>query len=284
MAKKTTKSDKTVIDVSHPGKTAPPPNSKAVIVTNRPLIKDPMVVEVKDGNETELTPKIVKHSSSHSVLQPLSAPELKDDKASEAKDAKESKDAKPAEGKTISQLAQEAEARKQAATKSQSTEKDAPTPELKATETKAKEETKPEPAKETKSEAPAEPKDEIKAAEAEAEPSQPKTDKTEPESEIKLPDQTDQETPAEASPQGDKAKAKAEEAQQQANEASIQKLIGSKKYVLPIETLEVRRSKRVVVLGVLLSIILALACVDIALDASLIQIDGVKPLTHFFNT
>lgn len=67
-----------------------------------------------------------------------------------------------------------------------------------------------------------------------------------------------------------------------AREASLQKLIDSKKYELPIETVENRRSKRVVALGIVLSIILALAWVDVALDAGLINISGVKPLTHFF--
>jgi hypothetical protein len=38
-----------------------------------------------------------------------------------------------------------------------------------------------------------------------------------------------------------------------------------------------------VALGVVLAIVLALAWADIALDAGLIQINGVKPVTHFFS-
>lgn len=67
-------------------------------------------------------------------------------------------------------------------------------------------------------------------------------------------------------------------------EAALQKLVDSKQYFLPINTLESRRSKRFITLGVLLSIILIAAWTDIALDAHLITIDGLKPLTNFFST
>ena len=72
-------------------------------------------------------------------------------------------------------------------------------------------------------------------------------------------------------------------AKQEKHEAEIQKLIDSKKYELPINSIEQRKSKRVVILGIALSLVLMLAWADIALDASLIQINGIKPLTHFFS-
>ncbi len=67
-------------------------------------------------------------------------------------------------------------------------------------------------------------------------------------------------------------------------EAALQKLVDSKQYFLPINTLESRRSKRFITFGILLSLLLVLAWADIALDAHLITIDGVKPLTNFFST
>ncbi len=75
-----------------------------------------------------------------------------------------------------------------------------------------------------------------------------------------------------------------ETAAEAAEDAKLQQLIDSKKYFLPINAVEHRRSKRVVIIGVLLALILVVAWVDIALDASLINIDGIKPVTHFFSS
>ena len=61
-------------------------------------------------------------------------------------------------------------------------------------------------------------------------------------------------------------------------------LVEQKTYFLDINSVERRRSMHVFVYGFLLIIILVLAWVNIALDAGLIQIDGVKSLTHFFDT
>jgi hypothetical protein len=74
------------------------------------------------------------------------------------------------------------------------------------------------------------------------------------------------------------------EAKQQADrDAAIQKLVNDKQYFLPINAVEQRRSKRFVALGVLLSVVLLLAWGEIALDAGLIDVPGVQPLTHFFS-
>lgn len=76
---------------------------------------------------------------------------------------------------------------------------------------------------------------------------------------------------------------KAEAAEKSKHDKEIQALIDSKKYYLPINSVEKRRSKRVVVLGVVLSLLLIIVWIDIALDAGLIQIDNIKPVTHFFS-
>ncbi len=68
------------------------------------------------------------------------------------------------------------------------------------------------------------------------------------------------------------------------HDSKVQKLVDTKQYFLPINTIEKRRSKRFVALGILLSFLLAVAWVDISLDAGLIRLHGIKPLTHFFST
>ena len=64
---------------------------------------------------------------------------------------------------------------------------------------------------------------------------------------------------------------------------AVQKLVDAKQYFLPINTVEKRKTKHFVLLGAVLSVLLALTWADIALDAGLIQISGVKPITHFFS-
>lgn len=66
-------------------------------------------------------------------------------------------------------------------------------------------------------------------------------------------------------------------------DAQIEKLVESRKYFLPINAVEHRRSTRFAVAGVILALILAVAWVDVALDAGLIRLGGVKPVTHLFS-
>lgn len=68
------------------------------------------------------------------------------------------------------------------------------------------------------------------------------------------------------------------------HEAEMQGLTDSKKYFLPIDTVQNRRTKRFVITGIVISILLVIAWVDIALDAGLIKIGGLKALTHIFST
>lgn len=103
------------------------------------------------------------------------------------------------------------------------------------------------------------------------------------------PKETPSETPPEtASPPAEKtadAAAIAKDKQEQLNKqnAAIQQLIDSRKYELPINSIEKRKAKHFVVLGVILAVLLVLAWGDIAADAGLIHISGIKPLTHFFS-
>lgn len=94
-------------------------------------------------------------------------------------------------------------------------------------------------------------------------------------------DKTDAEGEKEATQTEEQLNAEAEAKAK--HDAAIQKLVDSKQYFLPINAVEKRRTKHFVILGVLLSILLLLAWGDIALDAGLIQVSGVKPVTHFFS-
>jgi hypothetical protein len=67
------------------------------------------------------------------------------------------------------------------------------------------------------------------------------------------------------------------------HDEAVQKLVDSKQYFLPINAVEKRKTKHFLILGVVLSVLLLLAWGDIALDAGLVQVPGVKPFTHFFS-
>jgi hypothetical protein len=78
-------------------------------------------------------------------------------------------------------------------------------------------------------------------------------------------------------------KAEAEAAEQARHDAALQELVDSKQYALPINTVERRQTKRFVLLGIGLSVLLILIWLDIALDAGIFKLGGLKPVTHFFS-
>jgi hypothetical protein len=231
--------NKKIADVEHPNTSSPSTTSKPVLVTNRPIMQDPMMKEAAD--EDTGTPIKVTTGSTKIKLQPLTAPVVKNIK-SPAEDTPE----KPVEAAT----------EKAPAASPEQTE---------ATEN---------PAPET-------------APGMEPEPAQPKKDDSPPapeEAEESSPESSDETT---SEGDGQPAEVANQEAAQQAEEAKhdegVQKLIDGKQYFLPINAVEKRRTKRVILLGILLVVVLAVAWVDIALDAGLVEIGNVKPMTHFFS-
>jgi hypothetical protein len=207
-----------ITDVAHPGTTAPSESSKPIIVTNRPILKDPMVVEKDKDGETP-----AKKTAVEPKIKPL--PE-----------------AKPEEAKPEST----AEA----------------TPEVKPDKPEPTAEAEPKPVSDTKPETkPDEAAPETGKAGAAAD------DKGTTDQNQKIPD----------AEMDAAAKAAAE------HEGEIQKLVDSKKYFLPINAVEQRRSRRFVALGIILSLLLIVAWVDIALDAGLISLPAIKPATHLFS-
>jgi hypothetical protein len=240
---------KQVMDVSKPGKAAPADNSKSVIVTSRPIMKDPMVVEDQPEVIEQAAQKITVKTGGKTI-EPLSAPEVE-----QQVEPKLKTDKKP----TVADLSQAATVEVEPETpkvdKPAPPAEDKPAPEQ---ETPAEPTpSAPEPAKEPEP-APAAPP-------SEPTPSDPESDKGDKGNEASLE--------AEEAKAAEKAK----------HDQEVQKLIDSKQYFLPINAVEKRKSKRFVALGIVLSVILALAWADIALDAGLVQISGVKPVTHFFS-
>jgi hypothetical protein len=60
-------------------------------------------------------------------------------------------------------------------------------------------------------------------------------------------------------------------------------LVEQKKYFLPINAVSLRRSRHVAIFGIILIILLAIAWLDIALDAGFVTIPGLHALTHLFH-
>lgn len=88
---------------------------------------------------------------------------------------------------------------------------------------------------------------------------------------------------SDTTPEDPNAEIKEADLKKAEHDAEIDKLIESKKYELPITTMEKRRSTRFVILGLVVALFLIMAWIDIALDAQLIQIDGISPVTHIFS-
>ncbi len=235
-AKKAAAGGKRIIDVAHPGESAPSATSKPVIMPHRMILQDPMFTGASpnDGNQSaETTENIpIAKTSTKPRLMPLSAPELEETAQDEA--------GAPT-GETVGDASD-------APSADDETKPEQPVSDSSKAETSA-----PVPAEAAKP----------GAVETSAEPA---------------------ESPTQAEPKPKAVDEAAETAKQAERDAALQKLADSKQYLLPINTVEKRRTKRVVILGIVVSVVLLVAWADIALDAGLIQIQGIKPVTHFFSS
>jgi len=247
---------RTIIDVAHPGQSAPAGNSKSVIVSNRPLLKDPMMVDKATTPDDDSLAKVSNKSSAEPSTAPLLEPVKIEKTAEKPASVDDSLSDEPAASEPV-------EPPKSVKPPIDESEDKAP----KETAEEVADTPEPKTEKPDQSDQPVPPK----PSEPEAKPADTKTDDKPDESSSASKDKDKPEIPVDTS---DK------EAEHQ---AVIDKLADSKKYYLPINTVEKRRSRRFVVLGIVLSLLLALAWADIALDAGLIHINNVKPLTHFFS-
>lgn len=217
--KTVTKSEKSgaVFDVAKPGKSVPSSSAKPIIVTNRPVLKDPMVVE-EDG---EVSASAADSESARSPSLPSAKVHI-EPLSSQKSDADDASAPPPEESDKAEEPAAEG-----------------------GDEVKKDEKTTAEPDLSEVDDGAAEPSAKNIAKKAEEDE----------EAELK------------------KAAERAEE---------LDKLAESRKFYLPINQVEKRRTKRYVLLGVVFIVILGLAWADVALDAGIITIPGVKAPTHFF--
>lgn len=187
---------KTIIDVAHPNHSAPSNTSVPVIVTNRPILRDPMMASD--------TPTVGKIDSEKPSLSQFTAktitPPVNDEKTEQT------------DSVTVAEVVTEPEATVTA-----------PTEDLSMESNQAVSKT---------------PQDKINA-DLEA---------------------------------------------QTKHDAELTALVENKDYFLPINSATQQRTKRFVIIGAGVSLLLAIVWVDIALDAGIIRIGGLKALTHIFST
>ena len=260
---------KQVFDVAKPNKSRPSNTAKPVIVTNRPILQDPMVNSVPSNGEPTTAPPLSIKLPAKIHIEPLSssaelanAGEPMGVKNLDA-DAALSLDATSPISEHLDKARAEAAENAKLAESSEPAENSEP-------------ETVPEP--------------EISpAADAVTSPEEPKVDAP-----TDMPAKTTTETAFKSgtAPLSDGPKDGAlvtekdladEEDEDDEYAKNIQKLVTEKRYFLPINTQEKRRTKHFIILGVVLILLLAAVWADIALDAGLIHLDGVRPLTHLFS-
>lgn len=230
-----------IIDVEHPGTSAPAATSRPVIVTNRPLLQDPMMVPKSDdtpeadSKDTEKVPEASGADATPSaggkqVITPLE-PSLSEDSDTDEVD----------EGKSPgSTAASPADAGDQKG-----------------------HDTEPAPATDP----------------AFGQPPDDTANSTSPPEGVKPPSNSLSDTPKSSVAK----QAEAEAAAKAKHDAEIGQLVESKRYALPIKTVEQRKSKRFIVMGVGLALILIVVWLDVALDAGIIKLGGLDPPTHFFS-
>lgn len=245
------KKPKAISDIAHPGTSTPSDTSKPII-THRAIMKDPMVVDGDDepGDKDRLVPT----KAGETKITPLGEKGPDEDK-SPGSDAQDTamKDGEPtAKNEPVADDASAAKEAPEPSDESPAQPKTVP----------AKDESKTDSGAASAADVS---EDESEGAEAEAD--------------------AGSETGDTKSGKGKKAKADEEEAKaaaQAEEEAKTRKLIESKQYFLPLNAVEHRKTARFAALGILLALILAVAWVDIALDAGLIHLGGIKPVTHLF--
>jgi hypothetical protein len=250
--KTSSKAGPKVFDVAHPGKSKPSASSRPIIVSNRPILQDPMVSSSQQPSDVDTSEK-PNPSAIKIRLKPL---DDDNDDASDAKVEKPEKDEK-ADNRTIAVLAAE-----KAAEKAEEKSDETPAPEAEATN---------------------KPSEELKT-EDDTEKSAPEPDTT---NNAKADTSAEPEATADENLPVDDNKDAKETAALEAvakKQEEIRSLVESREYFLPINAVERRRSKVVSILGLLLIVALGLMLVDLLLDVGFIRLGGVHSLTHFFSS
>jgi hypothetical protein len=302
--------DKKIIDVQQGGDAASG-TSRQIILNNRPIMKDPMMAEVselanaqagiKEPEEAETpgAPTVTRKARiipvSHDdakAEQPATVEEKTvEPGAAEVKTAKKTAVrkieplVKEGTAKTTTKAAAEPKPAEPAATKEETA---APTPETPELTTGAAAEKPADDAAAPEKTEPAEPKPEEKNPE---ESNEPKADES---SDGPQPGRSFDESEGPAAPVDDSPSqpedsekdAKDKKPQLQPGELTPeqQKAFDKGEYFLPIVTTETRRMRLEILLAAIFIIIILVVWLDIMLDAGLLHVSGVHPLTHFFKS
>lgn len=258
-----------VIDVTEPGKSEPSASSRPIIVTNRPLLKrDPMVISEQpvvgdidntpSGEAKQLEGDVsVDHEGS--TVVPPTAPKLLKESTKTPEMPTEAVNDNTETVDTDDELV--------------ATDKDKPAVLESTEDTDNQPVETPVDAEPPKQEEP-----ETSSAEAESKDSVAELDAHNEKTTTASNDE--QLAPNKIL---DEAAKKVEEAKA-AQLAELEKLIESKKYFLPINTVERRRDAKRAILLMVLVILFALIWLDLALDAGLLKLGHVHSLTHFFSS
>ncbi len=290
-----------IIDVSEPGKTAPPTSSRPIIVSNRPILRrDPMMAS-PDGMEKEEAPEekpVARTSKPILKISPLT-PEEKpaEAPASAAPAQKTAETSAPAQAVAVPVPAAPTPpaASKTAASVAEGDLVDDDDVAVKPATDSADEDFKLEGAADTSTPKPETKQVEVSppAAATATQPTPPMPSEPEPPmppvppatSSVSDSDDDEEDTDGQLAPNQtvDVAKRKEEDAQA-VRQAEQEKIIESKQYFLPINTVEKRRGMERFILLLLVVIVVALVWLDIALDAGILRLGGIHSLTHFFKS
>lgn len=251
--KKPTASTKKIIDITHVGDAASG-TSWPVIITNRPVMKDPMMAEASEPTTEPNQP-------------PMAAAETTSDVGEVAADSAEASAAVPLAPKkklVIQPLNDDDE--------SAPTEEPSAKPD-EITEDTSNQSAADEPAADMATDEPA--KELTEAEETTAPASSVKPGRSFEHNELSDDTNTDEpssEPAVEAKPQLAGGALTPEQ----------QKAVTAGTYFLPITTTETRRLRRDIIATIILLILLALIWVDIMLDAGTLHINGIHAVTNFF--
>jgi len=246
-------SPKQVFDVAKPNKSRPSNTTKSVIVTNRPILQDPMVNAVESNDGPTTAPPLAIKLSSKIRIQPLtSSAELTESGEPVAVKQVAIDTAMSLAPDVASPISEHLEKARAEAIASYESEESLAAATVAATD---------EPKLTIDADSPAKTTDGV-AFKAGTAPigDTPKDGALVTENDLAV-----------------------QEDENDAYDENIQKLVTEKRYFLPINSQEKRRTKRFIILGVVLILLLAVAWTDIALDAGLIHLHGIKPLTHLFS-
>ncbi len=302
-AKKSDSSSKKIVDVKSDGDGAVG-NSRAIIVNNRPILKDPMMAEVSKltgGGSTEPEDKPAGKANDQAdddgservvvrrenKIQPIDADT---EPAAETPEDKPADETEPADAKeeVVPEQAADAPGAPDVPADEPKQEPEEPVePEAEVETTEPSSEAEPEskdepdekPSEGDKLEEPEQTNDALDDAETSKEAGAPSGAQAGRSFDDTKPGQAET-ADAETDAKGKKESEKPDYGQLNSDQ---QKAVETGEYFLPIQTAEGRRVRREILAAAFFVLILIVAWVDIMLDAGLIKIDGVRALTNFFN-